>query len=76
MAVTVGAAVLAYLAASFLLLVDHLGWIRHLSPYDWFTAGTPLGNRPNAGYIALLLATTVVAIYPAARVLDRRDFNT
>ena len=75
-AVAGGAAVGAYLAASFLPLVDGLGWIRHLSPYDWFIAGNPLGNGLNAGYIALLLATTVVAIYLAARVLDRRDINT
>jgi ABC-2 type transport system permease protein len=75
-AVAGGAAVAAYLAASFLPLIDGMGWIRHLSPYDWFIAGNPLGNGLNAGYIALLLATTVIAIYLAAQVLDRRDINT
>jgi ABC-2 type transport system permease protein len=75
-AVAGGAAVVAYLAASFLPLVDGLGWLRLLSPYNWFIAGNPLGKGLNAGYVALLLGTTVVATYLAELVLDRRDINT
>jgi ABC-2 type transport system permease protein len=75
-AVAGGAAVFAYLAASFLPLVDGLSWVRHFSPYNWFIAGNPLGNGLNAGYLLLLLGTTVVATYLAALVLDRRDINT
>ena len=75
-AVAGGAAVLAYLAASFLPLVDGLGWIRRLSPYDWFMAGNPLRNGLNPGYMALLVATTVIAIWLAATVLNGRDIYT
>ena len=67
------AALVAYLAAGLLPLIHGLGWVRHLSPYGWFTGGEPLRHGLQPGECGLLLVTTVTATALAVAALDRRD---
>ncbi len=73
--VSAAGALFAYLAGSFLPLVDGLRWIRLLSPYYWFDEGNPLSNGLQPGNCALLLAATVVFSFLAAAALNRRDIR-
>ncbi|MEP6462543.1 MAG: ABC transporter permease [Frankiaceae bacterium] len=73
--ISAGVALFAYLADSFIPLIKHLGWVREISPYYWFMAGDPLKNGLQAGYCALLLATTLAATALAVGALNRRDLR-
>lgn len=75
LAISAGLAVSAYLAASFLPLVDHLGWIRDLSPYYWFIGGDPLKNGLQVGFDLLLGGVVIAATCLAAAVFNRRDLH-
>lgn len=75
LAVSAAIALFAYLADSFLPLIAHLGWLRDVSPYGWFTSGTPLRNGLQPGQCALLLGTAVVATALAAIAFERRDVH-
>jgi ABC-2 type transport system permease protein len=59
--ISAAVALFAYLADSFIPLIKHLGWLRNISPYDWFIGGDPLRNGLQAGHCALLLVTTLAA---------------
>lgn len=74
-AISAGVSLVAYLADSFVPLIKHLGWMRHLSPFDWFLGGDPLTNGLQGGHCALLLVTTLVATAFAVFALNRRDLN-
>ncbi|HEX3812569.1 MAG TPA: ABC transporter permease subunit [Mycobacteriales bacterium] len=77
--VTIGTSVVValtgYLADSFLPQIKGLGWIRHLSPYHWYTGGEPLRNGLQLGGCGLLIGVTVLALAAAVVLLDRRDIN-
>ena len=74
-ALSAGVALFAYLAASFLPLIKHLGWLRDVSPYGWFTNGDPLSNGLQLGDCALLVAVAVLATAMAVVALERRDLR-
>jgi ABC-2 type transport system permease protein len=69
------AAVLAYLCSSFLPLIAGLQWVRHLSPYYWFTAGDPLANGIQIPECLLLLGFTALSTAGAAVALNLRDLR-
>lgn len=77
--VTIGSSVVValvgYLADSFLPQIKALGWIRHASPYHWYTGGEPLRNGLQLGGCGLLLGVTVLALAIAVVLFDRRDVN-
>ena len=68
-------ALFAYLADSFLPLIDHLSWIRNISPYYWFTGGDPLQNGLQLVHCLLLIVTAIVATALAVVAFDRRDLR-
>jgi ABC-2 type transport system permease protein len=68
-------ALFAYLADSFLPLIDHLNWIRNISPYYWFTGGNPLQNGLQIVHCTLLIVTALVATALAVVAFDRRDLR-
>ena len=69
------AALLGYLAGSFLPLIPHLRWIRHLSPYAWFTTGDPLINGLQLGNCLLLVTVAVLSTALAVAALNYRDLH-
>lgn len=77
--VTLGLSVLisllAYLADSFLPLIDGLGWVRQASPYYWFVGPQPLADGASWSRCGLLLAVAVVATAAAAVAFERRDLR-
>ena len=75
LAVSAGVALFGYLADSFIPLVAHLGWVRDVSPYDWFIGGDPLRNGLQLGRCGLLLVLTTTATILAAVALNRRDLR-
>jgi ABC-2 type transport system permease protein len=75
LAISAGVTLVAYLADSFVPLIKHLSWTRHISPFEWFLGGDPLTNGLQVGHCALLLATSLVATAGAVGALDRRDLN-
>lgn len=73
--ISAAVALFAYLADSFLPLIDHLGWIRNISPYYWFTGGDPLQNGLQVVHCVLLIATAFVTTALAVVAFDRRDLR-
>ncbi len=75
LATSAGIALFLYLASSFLPLVGHFAWTRHISPYAWHSDGNPLHNGWNLGRCALLAAVAFVATAGAAYLFGRRDLR-
>jgi ABC-2 type transport system permease protein len=68
-------ALIAYLADSFLPLIHHLGWVRHLSPYYWFSGGDPLSRGLSGSHSALLLILAAASTLVAVAAFERRDLR-
>lgn len=73
LAVTGGAAVGTYLARAMADLVDGLGPLRWLSPFQYYLGGDPLRQGFHAGYLLALVAVVAVAYAVAVVTFDRRD---
>ncbi|WP_164984016.1 ABC transporter permease subunit [Cellulomonas endophytica] len=66
-------AVLGYVLAYVGPLVDGAGWVRHLSPYDWYIGAEPLATGVDERGGALLVALAVLAGALGLVVFRRRD---
>ncbi|SOD71024.1 ABC-2 type transport system permease protein [Jatrophihabitans sp. GAS493] len=73
--IAAGVMLLAYLADSFIPLIDGLAWVRNLSPYYWFVGSDALSNGLSLWHCALLAGTAVAATALAAVALNRRDIG-
>ncbi len=71
--VTVVAALLSYLAQSFLPASDALKDLAVLSPWHYFSASTPLANGFDVAHLLVLTAITGLAFAAAIVLVERRD---
>jgi ABC-2 type transport system permease protein len=72
---TVSVAVVSYLAATVLPLVEGLEGIGRLSPFHLYLGGSPLTEGLQVGHVALLLLAAAAGAAVALVTVDRRDLE-
>lgn len=68
-----GLLVIAYLAKFTAGLIDGLGWLAHLSPFDAYDPVGAIEHGPRWGEAGALLAVSALLLALAVRAADRRD---
>ena len=72
-AVTVALVTAAYVANTFAQGIDALHWLRHVTPFYYYGAGTSLVHGIDAAHAGLLLALAALFALLAVDAADRRD---
>lgn len=66
-------AVATYLARILGGVINGLGWLRWISPFQYYLGSDPLRSGFHVGYLAVLVAATVVMAAVAVVTFERRD---